>query len=325
MNNEHRFSLERKPGTRHKTDCPFCGQRRCFTRYIDNVTGEYLSEECGKCDHENSCQQVNYPPRDYFRDHPWVNQRDEHPIIAGRRLVLSQRLPARPLTTPRIEPQTEFFPQAWVEESMQRTSTFRQWFEHLPFPEERVQKVLKDYRVGGTKDDVIRDGINYGPAVIFWQIDEQGRVHDGKLMAYHPDGHRVAGWCNWVRSKAEKCAMGPQLEHTDKVFFGQHLLPLRPDATVCIVESEKTALFCALIMPEYIWLATGGCGNLQSEKLKVLRGRKVVVWPDSGEYDKWRERVASSGLNDIRVENKMEQYPPNTDIADVLLQNLSLH
>lgn len=323
MNNDHRYSLERKPGTRHKTDCPFCGQRRCFTRYIDNLTGQYLSDECGKCDHENSCPQVNYPPREYFHDHPWVKEQDEHPVIAGHRLVLSQSLPVKPFAQPRMEPQTEFFPTAWVEESTRRTSTFRRWFERLPFPEERIQKVLTDYRVGATKDDIIREGINYGPAVVFWLIDEQGRPHDGKHMAYRTDGHRVAGWGNYVRSIAERKKVGPQLEHTDKVFFGQHLLPLRPKAQVCIVESEKTALVCALIMPEHIWLATGGCGNLQPERLHILRDRKVVVWPDSGEYDKWRERVAASGLKDIFVVNRMEHYPPNTDIADVLLQELS--
>lgn len=322
MNNNYRYSLERKPGTRHKTDCPFCGQRRCFTRYIDNLTGQYLADECGKCDHENSCPTVNYPPRDFLRDHPWMKQQDVLPTIGGKRLVLSQR-PLQPtIVHTRMEAQTVFFPLTWVVESMQRISTFRRWFEQLPFPEERIQRVLQDYCVGGTKDDIIREGINYGPAVIWWLIDERGRPHDGKLMAYHSDGHRVAGWGNSVRSLSERKGIGPQLDHTDKVFFGQHLLPLHPDATACIVESEKTALFCALIMPEYIWLATGGCGNLQAEKLAVLRGRKVMVWPDSGEYEKWLERVKASGLKDICVMSHMERYPANTDIADVLLQEL---
>ena len=36
------------------------------------------------------------------------------------------------------------------------------------------------YRLGCTKDG----------GVIFWQIDEQQRVHTGKIMYYQPDCHR---------------------------------------------------------------------------------------------------------------------------------------
>lgn len=40
--------------------------------------------------------------------------------------------------------------------------------------------------------------------------------------------------------------------------FGEHLLQDKVNANVALVESEKTAVICALLLPEYIWLATGG-------------------------------------------------------------------
>ena len=62
------------------------------------------------------------------------------------------------------------------------------WGSHLvtwlrtQFPREQVAAALKRYRVGGTPDG----------ATLWWQIDEQGRVHTGKAMQYNPlTGHRV--------------------------------------------------------------------------------------------------------------------------------------
>ena len=161
--------------------------------------------------------------------------------------------------------------------------------------------------------------MNYGRAVVFWLIDEQQRVHDAKLMAYRNDGHRVQGWANTMRSICERSHVGPQLQNTEKVLFGQHLLPRYPDKTVCIVESEKTSLICACRYPQFLWLATGGCGNLQTDKLIPLQHRRLVVYPDSGEYDKWKEQMARSGCRDYRVVDFMEQFEANTDIADILL------
>ena len=50
--------------------------------------------------------------------------------------------------------------------------------------------------------------------------------------------------------------------------------------TIILVESEKTALVCALHLPEYIWLAYGGINGLTMNKLDVLIGHKVILVPD---------------------------------------------
>lgn len=58
---------------------------------------------------------------------------------------------------------------------MRRTSTFRCWLEQLSqdgvqpglFDGENLRRVLADYYVGGTQKDVVKDGVNYGPAVVF--------------------------------------------------------------------------------------------------------------------------------------------------------------
>ena len=40
--------------------------------------------------------------------------------------------------------------------------------------------------------------------------------------------------------------------------FGEHLLKQYPKKVVALVESEKTAVICAGLMPRFLWLATGG-------------------------------------------------------------------
>lgn len=204
-----KFILERyKAGGSNRFVCPQCGRKKCFTRYVDADTGEYLDENCGKCDHTASCG-YHYPPREFFRDHPdrmhgkayqpeYINGK---PLVGmGRRWQEDKKwqrdaskcqTAERPMASK--PPQTEFFPLSWAEEGTDRSSTFRNWFERLPFVPELIHQVLLEYFVGGTSYDIVVRGINYGKAVIFWQIDEQLQVHDAKLMAYQKDGHRVSG------------------------------------------------------------------------------------------------------------------------------------
>lgn len=315
------FILERyRPGGGNRYTCPFCGRKKCFARYIDVQTGDYVDETCGKCDHENSCPVVHYPPREFFKDHPERSRQNtwEPYVVNGKNAVLCNAKTPSPYL-PVAVAQTEFFDIHWAEVAAERRSTFRTWFESLPFDRELIQKVFAEYYVGATQKEIIISGINYGPAAVFWMIDEQQRVHDAKLIAYQINGLRVEGWGNSMRSICKKTGKGPQLDETEKVLFGLHLLPKYPDKAVCIVESEKTALICACHYPKFLWLATGGCGNLQTSKLKPLLNRRVIVYPDSGECSKWKERMAESGHQNYKVMEFIDEYEPNTDIADVLL------
>lgn len=271
-----------------------------------------LHEAVGRCDHEQSCQ-YHYTPHDYFKDHP--EARDQEKDGKSRpKPVIQIKAPA-----PKEYQQTEFFPLSWAEAAVKRDGTFTRWFLNLPFPDTIKQRVLAEYYVGATANDISLNHVNYGPAAVFWMIDEQQRVHDAKLIAYQINGHRVEGWGNSMRSICKKTGKGPQLDETEKVLFGLHLLPKYPDKAVCIVESEKTALICACHYPKFVWLATGGCGNLQTSKLKPLLNRRVIVYPDSGECSKWKERMAESGHQNYTVMEFIDEYEPNTDIADVLL------
>jgi hypothetical protein len=47
--------------------------------------------------------------------------------------------------------------------------------------------------------------------------------------------------------------------------------------TIAIVESEKTAIVMSILLPHYIWLATGSKGNFKFEMLKPSKEKGCFV------------------------------------------------
>ena len=69
-NSTYRYRLDgsnREP--KKKIDCPYCRQKRCFTRYKDYETGSYLDDSVGVCDRANKCG-VHIKPKEWFSSHP---------------------------------------------------------------------------------------------------------------------------------------------------------------------------------------------------------------------------------------------------------------
>lgn len=301
-NNQHRFTLDGRNVTgrrQQKATCPQCG-RKSLVRYVDTQQGcQYLNDMVGRCDHEQSCG-YHYRPSDYFRDRPWL--REPSDMALPKPVFVPKEQPLIPLD------------RTLVLRSQSQGSTFWQWLSHRVAPQlsvskEEVQRLSQQYYIGTTRQG----------DVIFWQIDHQQQVHTGHIMRYLPDGHRT-DWQSWTHFRLQKRGLLPKDYQPPKCFFGEHLLPQRPDATVCIVESEKTALIMALQQPEHLWLATAGCGGITSEKTQCLQGRHVVLFPDSGCYDKWSRQMQLTTGIDYHVSPDLESYPPNTDLADLILQ-----
>ena len=205
---------------------------------------------------------------------------------------------------------------------------FIEWLRALPWnskQRERLPNVLWQYCVG-----------RWGDRVCFWQIDEQGRPRGGKLMRYGLNGERdkdkVTGKPGWMHNQEgirERCDM----DHHEyrATLFGMHLLKKYPEATVNIVESEKTALICAIAygdMEKNLWMACGGLEFLKLDSLQTLidQGRTVWIWPDKDGVEKWRDKV-SHLLNDkVRITTKFlddfwtEADGAKTDVADIILR-----
>lgn len=169
---------------------------------------------------------------------------------------------------------TLYHPRSMVNSSLSIQSQFCQAILNMGFLtfEQLLDAVLR-YRLGASKSG----------GVIFWQVDHEGRIHDGKIMYYHPDCHRnkerPPTWVSYLLAKRHG-QLG-QYSSTHCLFGLHQLLILNSKFSIGIVEAEKTAVILSGHYPQYIWLASGGLGELQVNKFRPLRGRKVVLFPDT--------------------------------------------
>jgi len=295
----YKYILERyKIGGSNRYTCPNCGKKKCFTRYQNSETGEYIDDACGKCDHESSCG-YHYTPKQFFQDNP-----------SNRKERWQSRPPQITTVKTLQQPQRtiEFIDPIYVERSHSTESVFMKWALSRFSPYDKVHEAFNAYRIGATRSG----------AVIFWQIDINGRVRTGKRIYYNPDGHRTS-YVSFIHKKMENQGILHKNWTATQCLFGEHLLAERPDDVVYLVESEKTAFVCSIYYPQFVWLATGGCKGLKSDKLKPLGGRKVVIIPDSGVLQHWQDIMSECKDIDYRIVKDIEQYPPNTDILDILL------
>ena len=312
------FKLEKYKGRNSRHTCPKCGRQRCFTRYVDE-NGEFLHPEVGRCDHESSCG-YHYTPKDYFRDHPQVD------------ISIERRMSKQNLLSPRRKMNNTIKTINTIDSEYVRRSVRPEIdsdftaFLRMMLSDEQVVRLIDDYQLGVTSSG----------DVIFFEIDIKGECRTGKIMKYDPHtGHRIKdesqpNRINWVHSELKRAKNLPQDWTVTQCLFGEHLLTRYPDKTVVLVEAEKTAVICSAFMPEYVWLATGGKSQL-NERVRVLKGRKVIAFPDLDAIDEWRQKASLFPEIDIHVSSILNQCPshtmkPNMDIADWVIEwTKSLH
>ena len=201
-----------------------------------------------------------------------------------------------------------YHPQSWVNSSLSIESQFCQAVVsngYLTF--DQLLNAAYRYRLGTSKNG----------GVIFWQMDHEGRIHDGKIMYYLPDCHRNKKhnptWVSHLLAKREGQTQGQYT--TSHCLFGLHQIygegvTVKGEGlNVAIVEAEKTAVILSEHYPQYIWLAAGGLGELQVNKFRPLRGRKVVLFPDTDPDGKtfasWHQRA-----QEVMAEPFWEDSPP---------------
>lgn len=283
--------------------CPSCG-KRSFKPYVDE-DGQILSDIVGRCDREHKCR-YHLAPSQYLRE---------------RGITLSTP-PSKPLrVTPRIWTPPEFIDRADFTPTIKKRGTNSlATFLHSVFDPElgpgTVDRTLALMGVGTSP--------KFGGSPIFWLIDSDGHIRDGKIMAYdHVSGKRVKKpyplFTN-VHSIFKHKYSGD----FRPCFFGEHLVSLdNRGLPVWLFESEKAALITALAMEcGRMWLglpmASGGCASFNPTeenksnpwgRLRVLRGRRVVLFPDEGKFEEWslKGRALRGFSREVYISTAMEK------------------
>jgi hypothetical protein len=166
-----------------------------------------------------------------------------------------------------------------------------------------------------------RVGVSENGRTDFHFVDSTGVTRNIKTMAYLPDGHRdknIYPYSLQHKSDHERYSM---------CFYGEHLLSGDPSSSVCIVESEKSAVIASWFYPQYEWIATGGLSGAQRadyERNRLADGRKVFVLVDADPNRKVPK--AFTILQQLGgAVNTVDLYPErrdNTDIADYIIEGL---
>jgi hypothetical protein len=302
---EHKYILEPYKGMNTRYDCPSCGKRKTFSRYLDTETGEHLHPSVGRCNREINCG-YHYTPKQYFQDNK--------PLFDTKEPKQYKPKQAR---TPQPKPPVSFIPFEVFEKSLQQhtENNFVKFLYGL-FGAVITNRLIEKYFIGTSK--------HWNGANVFWQIAEDG-IRTGKIMLYNPDtGKRVKDKINWVHSVLK--IEGFNLK---QCFFGQHLLKGNTKP-VAIVESEKTAVIASVYLPQFIWVAVGSLTNLNAEKCSILKGRSVTLFPDLNGFEKWRTKAKeiSRVFPSIRftVSDLLERKASETerqqglDLADYLIR-----
>ena len=98
-----------------------------------------------------------------------------------------------------------------------------------------------------------------------------------------------------IHNLPDASAPGLDFSTTEK---GADLLQDKVNANVALVESEKTAVICSILLPEYTWLATGGKSQF-NDRLMVLKGRKVTAFSVIARRNSIPRRTAADSFSYI--------------------------
>ncbi len=337
-NQPHQYILDKSSKKHH---CPDCGKRR-FVRFIDTQTGDYLPEQYGRCDRESKCSYHLNPYLDGYAKAIWEQ---------GNRSELPNNWkPQRKKAIPQPTPEPVFFDFETFKQTLQaeryEQNTFIQNLLHsvqFPFDVKDVTKVVQLYRLG-----TIANGYRVG-AITFPFIDVKGKVRAVQVKQFDEQNHTTG--TDFLHSIIEKHhtrnnkPLPEWLEAYTKqdkrisCLFGEHLLSKYHSNPVALVEAPKTAIYGTLYfgLPDnpdnFIWLAVYNKSSFSFDKLKVLRGRFVYVFPDLSKdgntFNEWETKAKEyeSRLPGTRFvfSDLLEQLAPErdksegNDLADYLI------
>lgn len=149
------------------------------------------------------------------------------------------------------------------------------------FGRANADAIFYTYHVGGDKF-----GNTY-----FYNLGYYLQPYKRKKMQYNSEtGHRVGGITidNTTNANAS--------------LFGGNLLK-QDTRRICIVESEKTALYLYGIFYDLglnykvLFLASGGETHLNLDNARLLEGKKVILFADADKVESWRKKAEQIRAN----------------------------
>lgn len=329
----YRFILDR---SNRKYICPQCGKKR-FVRYFDSENEELLPDQYGRCDRESKCGYFLNPYSDGYAKETFQTESGVTKVTR----ITSQKKHFFSQKPKQISEEPVFFDFETFRKTLGNYEN-NVFIQNLlsrvtfPFPADEVTELIKLYRLGTTSSGAIcfpfidiNDNVR---AVQVKQFDEQN--HTTKTTFLHSIIEKN------LKEKVQKLPIWlekySQQERKVSCLFGEHLLNRFPSKTVALVEAPKTAIYCSFYLKkfDFVWLAVYNKSSFSFEKLKVLAGRNVLIFPDLSQdgstFNEWKKKAEDyeqklSGTN-FTLSTLLEDLAPKedrangNDIADFLIQ-----
>ena len=343
-NNSFKYVLEK--GSK-KFLCPQCGKKR-LVRYIDSESGCYLPEAYGRCDRESKC---SYHLNPYLDGYEKEFGNYENGVIGITKVTLPKQNIFHANPGFHSVPKTVFFDcetfkKTLLPEFHEKNIFIQNLLNRVkyPFATEDVNKIIQLYQIG-----TVSKGYRTG-AVTFPFIDIKNNVRAIQVKQFNEVNHTIStDFLHSIISKEHLKNNSTQpkwlVEYLSQekfvtCLFGEHLLNKHPLNPVALVEAPKTAIYCSLYFgyPEvpknFIWLAVYNKSSFSMEKMQVLKGRDVFVFPDLSKCGKtfaeWRSKASEieKKLSETRfifsdlLENLASETDKinGSDIADFLIK-----
>ena len=319
------YVILKKSGSRYMAVCPFHNERTP-SFYVTPTMNMYKCFGCGE-----RGDAISFVMK--FKNIPFLDAVKEIAgmyNIAPNMFPVSKSLSARKQETFKKQPEAAQIPPSFIPK--EKVLETLKSYEKNNFVQFLITWFGKDVAEQLTADYYIGTSNHWPGANVFWQIDKNGGCRSGKVMQYDAaTGKRDRSIDpTWMHS-----ILGIQSFVLSQCLFGEHLAQERPNTKVCIVESEKTAIIASAYLPECVWLACGGKTMLTAGKMRAIKGRRIVLYPDAGLPDKsgktpfetWSDFAADmvkDGYNvtvsDL-IERKatQEERASGYDLADYLL------
>ncbi|WP_300441353.1 DUF6371 domain-containing protein [Christiangramia sp.] len=323
--------------------CPNCG-KKTFVRYVNSEDMQYLPANYGRCDRESKCSyhlkpeskkvikkvsfevirnisknafkaidqfgktyiipksQVVEQENEYLWLTDWYIEKEQALNVIETRILNENSQILNTIKSKVIEePEPDYHSLEQLDHYYNTVYTkdnLRSFLEN-EFSESEVFSVMQKFYLTGTNKPWLN-------STMFWQIDDKERIHACKIMLYNAsNGKRIKApynHINWLHKviKAKDFNL-------NQCLFGLHQVIEDKTKPIAIVESEKTAIIMSLVMPGFLWMATGAKQNLKLNFFKPINKRKLILYPDKGEFLNWKEKA-----------KKINQYGYSIQVSDFL-------